>query len=194
MVSSHHTSRTDWITAVCTLLIACTGIVALAYAHWQLKQDHDEAQVERLLGFVRQYDQEPLVSYRKLYAEKRLANVTDPDSEYQLLDFFETVGDLTDKGYLDVSDVWENFAGDVEPLYSDTRDMIEQQRNPTFYNHFVGLAQRMQAMEKSNGADPTPYSKEELRGYWQDESEIIAGAPALHRKRGKPASSVERPQ
>src|SRR5215469_10641363 len=109
-VESHSKNRAEWITAICTLVMALTAILALGYAHLQLKQGHEEAQVERLLNQVHQYGEQPMVLYRKAYADQRLKGVEDPPEQYQILDFFETIGLLVDRGYLDETDVWENFS------------------------------------------------------------------------------------
>jgi hypothetical protein len=117
-----------------------------------LKQDHEEAQVERLLNEIHQYEQEPMVTYRKLYATQRLKGVVEPIAEYHILDFFETIGLLVDRGYLDEKDVWENFGYVIFPVYADARDTIaeEQKADPTYYNHFVSLIERMRVLEKAN--------------------------------------------
>src|SRR5260370_37667762 len=99
----------DWLTATFTFILAATGIWALVFANQQLKQNREEAQVQHLLTLSAQYEQEPMVKYRKLYAQKRLAGSTEPPEEDRILDFFETVGLLVNRGYLKDTDVWETF-------------------------------------------------------------------------------------
>jgi hypothetical protein len=183
-VESKSKNRAEWITAICTLLMACTAIVALFYAYRQLKQDHEEAQVERLLNEIHQYDQEPMVTYRKAYGEQRLKGVVEPPAQYHILDFFETIGLLVDHGYLDETDVWENFGYSIFPLYADTRDTIDeaQKENPTYYNHFISLIARMRAVEKAQHGDTGPVTKEDIKEYWQDEAGLVSGAPPTTRK------------
>jgi hypothetical protein len=182
-VTSPVKSKAEWTTAICTLVMAFTGIAALLYAHWQLKQDHEEAQVERLLHELQQYDQEPMVTYRKSYADQRLKGVADPAQQYRILDFFETIGLLVDRGYLDETDVWENFGYSIFPFYADTRDTIdeEQKNNPTYYTHFVSLVARMRAVEKAQHGDTGPVTKDDVKEYWQDEVELVSGEPPIHR-------------
>jgi hypothetical protein len=157
---------------------------ALFYARSQLKQDHDEAQVERLINEVHKYDEEPLVTYRKTYAEQRLKGVVHPPAQYHLMDYFESIGLLVDRGYLDENDVWEDFAYSVFPLYADSRDAIdeEQKDNPTYYNHFVSLAGRMQAIEKAHHGNAELVTKDDLKEYWQDEANLVAGSPPTVRR------------
>jgi hypothetical protein len=178
-------NKPDWITAICTIVITLTGIGALVYAHFQLKQIHEEAQVERLLKEVDKWDQEPVVSYRKLCAQQKLQGVSDPYSEDQVLNFFETMGELVDEGYLNEQGVWENFSDDIEHIYSDAHVMIEKEQredDPTVYLHFVSLARRMLAIDKKKGLDDSLYDEGAIEQYWQQESQVIAGVPTIHRR------------
>lgn len=92
-----------------TAALAGATFYALFYAKAQIEEAHKEAQVQHLLGLVQQYDNEPMVTYRKRLAELRLKGEEEPDDLYNVLDFFETVGRLVDRGYLNESDVWDNF-------------------------------------------------------------------------------------
>ena len=177
-------NRAEWITALCTVLMACTAVTALLYAHWQLKQDREEAQVGRLLGELHKYDEEPMVGYRRQYAEERLKGVSEPAARYQLLDFFETIGLLVDRGYLDETDVWENFGYSVFPLYADSRDTIgeEQKDDPAYYIHFISLAERMQAVEKAQHGNVRAMTKEDFQEFWQDETKLVTGSPPSIRR------------
>src|SRR5260370_41744860 len=114
------------LTAIFTAIIAVTGVAALVYAHLQLREAHEEAQIQHLLAFDQQYRQEPMISYRRAYATKRLAGIEDPPEEGRLLDFFETIGLLVNRGYLNDTDVWETFGNEIMPVYADSREIIEQ--------------------------------------------------------------------
>jgi hypothetical protein len=175
----------DWVTPVCTAIIACTGVLALAYAHWQLKEAHEEAQVQHLLALEQQYEKEPMVTYRKLYAQKRLAGVEDPPERDELLGFFENVGLLVKRGYLRDSDVWELFSTEIFPLYADSRDEIEQDRkdDPPEYSNLTELVNRLEAIETSEKGTLAKPSKDDLKDYWKNDADIGAGAPMV---RGKP--------
>src|SRR5260370_14970882 len=112
------------LTAFFTAIIAVTGVVALAYAHWQLREAHEEAQIQHLLVFDQQYRQEPMISYRRTYATKRLAGVEDPPVETRLLDFFETIRLLVNHGYLKGTDGWETLGTEIMHFYADHRHTI----------------------------------------------------------------------
>jgi hypothetical protein len=160
------------LTAFFTAIIAVTGVAALAYAHWQLRESHEEAQVQHLLAFDHEFRQEPMISYRKSYATKRLVGVEDPPEETRLLDFFETIGLLVNHGYLSDTDVWETFGIEVMPLYADARDMIEQHQktDPTEYTNFVSLAQRVEAIEQERHGALVKPSKDDIKEFWQEEA------------------------
>ena len=52
-----------------------------------------------------------MTKWRRVVAEKRLKGITFPvDEALRLLDFFETIGLLVRRGYLDESDVWSTFS------------------------------------------------------------------------------------
>jgi hypothetical protein len=177
------------LTAFFTGIIAATGAMALTYAHWQLREAHEEAQIQHLLAFDQQYRQEPMISYRKACATKRLAGVEDPPEEDRLLDFFETIGLLVNHGYLNDTDVWETFGIEIMPLYADARDMIEQDQkeDPSVYTNFVSLAQRMESIENEHHGALVKPSKQDIKEFWQDETTITLDQPAPRHPRAAPS-------
>jgi len=76
----------DWLTGVFTTIIAFISVAALIYARLQLKEAHEESQVQHLLSLQQQ---EPMVTYRKVYANKRLSGVEDPPERYKMIVSFE---------------------------------------------------------------------------------------------------------
>ncbi len=174
---------TEWLsserlTTFFTAIITITAVWALIYAHWTLKQAHEEAQVQHLLSFIQQFEQEPMVTYRKFYASERLREIQDPSQQYDLLNFFDTLGLLVRRGYLNESDVWECFSYWAFPLYADTRATIEQDQkdDANVYSNFITLVERLKHIEaKHHGSTDRP-SKDEVREFWQGESQIVAGS------------------
>ena len=71
----------------------------------QLKDKREADQVQHLLTLVSEFDQEPMATYRRALAEKRLKGERDPIELYRVLDFFETIGLLVNRGYLNEEDV-----------------------------------------------------------------------------------------
>jgi hypothetical protein len=173
------------LTAFFTAIIAITGVAALEYAHRQLTEAHQEAQIQHLMAFDQQYRQEPMISYRKAYATKRLAGIEDPPEETRLLDFFETIGLLVNHGYLSDTDVWETFGNEIIPLYADARDMIEQEQKTDLaeYTNFVSLAHRVESIEQERHGALVKPSKDDIKEFWQEEAAIGVDAPAPRHKR-----------
>ncbi len=102
-----------------TAALAGATFYALFYAKAQITEARAEAQIQHLLVLEQQYENEPLVTYRKRLAERRLKGEEEPAELYKVLDFFETVGRLVDRNYLSESDVWDNFAYPVLILNAD---------------------------------------------------------------------------
>src|SRR5215472_467869 len=147
----HFRSPELW-TAVFTGVLAASTLVALIVAYQQLQELHAESQIQHLLALEQQFNQEPLLTYRRGFAEKRLKNQDDPNDLYNLLDFFETVGLLVRRGYLDESDVWNTFSYSAFVLNADARQTIEQDQrdDPTSYTDFTFLVTRLQLLESKN--------------------------------------------
>ena len=98
-----HLSRPDWWTAIFSGILAVTAVGALWYARDQIKETREEsevqikearqqAQIQHLLVLVNEFDQEPMATYRRGLAQKRLKGTdSDPMELYRLLDFFERI-------------------------------------------------------------------------------------------------------
>jgi hypothetical protein len=174
-------------TAIFTGVLAATAIVALWYAHRQLSAAHAGAQIQHLLQFDRRFVEEPMVTYRKLYAQKRISG-GDPFPEAErLLDFFEMIALLVKRGYLKDTDVWETFSLGIFPLYADTRDAIEQDQkdDPTQYSHLVSLVARLKEIEVEQHGNSDKPSKEDIEDFWDVEASIGVGTPSRKRKRSR---------
>ena len=143
--------KPEWLTATFTGVIALTGVLALNYAKGQINQARDEAQVQHLMGFEREYKSEPMATYRRVAAQRRLAGVDEPAEEAELLNFFETVALLANHGYLKDTDVWETFSYDIFALYADDRENIEQDRkdDPNEYQQLMVLIPRLEVIEQA---------------------------------------------
>src|SRR5260370_24058705 len=171
MTETRHRFGPDFWTAVFTGLLFLTTFVALIVGYRQLKEFHAESQVQHLLALDQKFEQEPMLTYRRGLAEKRLKNEADPDELYPVLDFFETVGLLLGRGYLDESDVWNTFSYPVFIVNADARQIIEQlqREDPTTYAEFNSLVERLQRIEAQNHGTSAHPSKEEIADYWKQE-------------------------
>ena len=180
----------DAVSSLATAVIAVTGVLALIYASEQLKQSRETEKVKHLVEFTREFDSELMCEWRKSLAEKWLKGDEYPDETQRLLDFFETVGLLVRRGYLDAHDVWNTFSDWMFNIYATFRDDIEQvQRDQeNYYTDFCALLERLRTIEHKEGGDSDLPSKEEIKEFWQEEATIVSGSPMKRRKKAKPKS------
>jgi hypothetical protein len=169
-----------------TAALAGATFYALFYAKAQIEESHKEGQVQHLLMLVKQYDNEPMVTYRKRLAEQRLKGEEEPRDLYNVLDFFETMGRLVDRGYLDESDVWDDFGYPVLLLNADSGKLIQdyQREDPAAYSGFTSLVKRMAQAESEHKGALQHISTDDVMNFYKEESSVGAGAPI--KMRGRP--------
>jgi hypothetical protein len=183
----------DVVGAAATWVIAITGVVALIYASRQLKQARETEKVKHLVEFTREFDSDAMSKWRKIVAEQRLKGVGYPDEAQRLLDFFETIGLLVRRGYLDDNDVWGTFGYWMFNIYTDFREDIEQfQRDDdTYYQDSCELLERLRQIEHKKGCNDDRPSRDEITEFWEDEAKVVPGPPMNKRKRAKATSKKE---
>jgi hypothetical protein len=183
----------DCTTAIATVVIASTGVCALIYASKQLKQAREAEKVKHLVEFVREFETEPMSQYRKTTAEKRVKGTSYPPEAQKILDFFETIGLLERRGYLDVDDVWSSFGYWMFNIYADFREDIEQEQrvDKTYYLDSCELLQKLQKIEEEEGGSDGRPSKEEILDFWRDEAKTIAGSPLRKRRPRKTKPKID---
>jgi hypothetical protein len=191
----------DCTTAVGTAVIAVTGVCALVYAGRQLTQAREAEKVKNLIEFIQEFEREPMAHYRRTVAEKRIKGTVYPPEAQKILDFFETIGLLVRRGYLDADDVWSSFGYWMFNIYADFREDIEQEQrfDKSYYQDSCDLLKRLQKIEEESGSSDDRPSREEILDFWHDEVKTIVGSPlrkrkprALQPKTGGDASKVER--
>jgi hypothetical protein len=175
----------DTVTAGATLAIAVTGAWALIYASRQLKQSREDEKVRHLVEFSKEFDSEPMVTWRRKVAESRLQGEAFPDEAFRLLDFFETIGLLVRRGYLDEDDVWSMFSYWMFNIFADFREDVEQIRrdDDVYYGDFCDLIERLRVIEKESGGTDDRPSKDEIKEFWTDEANTLPGAPMKKHRR-----------
>jgi hypothetical protein len=80
---------------------------------------------------------------------------------WELLNFFETIGLLLRRRYLNCDDVWEMMSYYVFPLYWSTKAIVEKVRNEdgnTLSNFEYLYAYLAKAEKKHHGISPEPSS------------------------------------
>lgn len=183
----------DWWTAIFSGILAVTAVGALWYARdqiretrqdseVQIKASRQQAQIQHLLTLVNEFNQEPMLTYRRGLAQKRLSNKdSDPTESYRVLDFFETVGLLVNRGYLNEEDVWEEFGLWILSINADSkiRSNVERERkdDPTVYANYQSLVERMQRIDAARHGTSSHKSQEEVMDFYRDELRIGGGTP-----------------
>jgi hypothetical protein len=163
-------------------------------ARAQLNEARDEARMQHLVDESVRFDQPPLVLSRIALARKRIdirrgalrpLDADNPPSEmFDVLNECDHVGILTQRGYLDVHDVWNelgywllNFYADAEPaVLADRKD------NPDSESACSWLIEQMKPFEtRYNAGRDLRLSHADLYGFYLEESKAVAGAPLPHR-------------
>ena len=186
---SHRIARPELWTAIFTGVLAVTTVGVVWYAHAQITASHEGEQIQHLLALVNEFDQEPMATYRKGLANKRLNSKDDDPLElYRVLDFYETVGRLVDRDYLNEEDVWNQFGYWVLHLNADSdirkNTDYEQQRNPNEYAEYLSLVARLQRIDAAHGGNLSHLSRDDVMAFYREEATIIGGTPITH---GRPA-------
>lgn len=155
------------------------------YAHSQIEEAHDEAQIQHLVTLVGQFDQEPMATYRKGLADKRLnTKDDDPPELYRILDFYETVGRLVDRGYLNEEDVWDEFGYWVLNLNADTamRENVEyeEKQNLNEYAVYQRLVDRLLKIDNAHGGHLSNLTANDVADFYKEELTIVGGTPISH--------------
>ena len=181
------------VTAFSTFLLFAAGAGALIFANRQIQESREQSKIQHLVEVVQQFDQSPMVDFRKSLADKRLDAKhkillpLDPDNvPYEMsdvLDFFEHMGLLEKRGYLDKNDVWDEFSDFMFPLYADARPYIdsEQKKDRAEYANFAQLMKEMEQIEaEKEGGTVKPQSQEDIRDFYIGEAEDQPGALPTH--------------
>jgi hypothetical protein len=179
-----------WFTA--SRIIALTSIVALVFAAWQIRRARKLAQIQHLLQIDREFTGEALVSYRTELARKRLKGEAEPMELYRVLDFFETIGLLVRRGYLDAYDVWSMYSHWMFNVYADFKSLISEYRleDSSYYAEFASLLKELERIEHQESGKLNPPTKEEIDEFWEEEGGLKPGS-RVPRKRRKPSEKHE---
>jgi hypothetical protein len=179
------------ITGYSTLAIAITGVLALVFAYDQIRESHDQAQIQHLIELVNQFDQKPFTDLRTKLALSRIDRKHEalvplkpddaPDEMYTILDFFDHVGLLEQRGYLDKSDVWAEFSSYLFPFYADAQPVIyeEQKATPATWQNVALLMKDLQDVDarKENSISSNQTTQDDLYSFYLGESSTQPGQP-----------------
>jgi hypothetical protein len=172
-------SLTDWLTSISAVLTAGTALLALGYAHVQLRSSHQQARVQHLLTFCHSYVNDPMTTIRSISAAKYLTGESDSSEMGELANFFEQIGLLVDRGYLDKNDAWEMFGYAAIPVFETCSTWIEDLRlkDVNAFTHFKNLYLGFVETERKNGGHEFHLDHSAIVKYWDSEREVKPGAP-----------------
>lgn len=138
---------------------------------------------------VNYFDSPTFVAVRKNLAWKRLAqdgNLTpldpsDPPPEmYAVLNYFDYIGLLQERGYLDEDDVWESFGYWIDFYYADSIQVIAEERkkeSKNDYKKFEALAKKMQFLDDRKGEEPGVPPPKRIADFYSYEKDQPIGEP-----------------
>jgi hypothetical protein len=178
----------EMITALATSVLALTAVAALGFTIIQLRRSRESDRIKHLLSFIHDFECDPIATVRRTVGEKFLAGEKYPVEAQNLLNFFETIGLLVRRKYLDINDVWSSFSYWMFYIYASFRDDIEQEQREdgTYYGDFCKLIERLRKIEKTKGCKDDRPSADEVRDFWEDEVKVVVGQPLRKRKPRKP--------
>ena len=148
------------VEALANSCLVLTSVGAISYAGLQLRHEREYrsvANLEKQLGF---FLSENFVAARRRLAQARL-DVTEPEapvlkpweldsppvSVFEVLDFYEHLSLLVNKGHLDVYDVWHTFYEWAQPVYVDMQSLIESPES-AYAEHYNDLQKLMRQMDE----------------------------------------------
>jgi hypothetical protein len=181
-------------TALASLALAVFGGLALVLAWWQIRELRAAAKMQYLDQLVHRWDYE-MVEARKGLALRRLdenkksvrpLDLNDPPTEMvKILNFYEHLDLLVDRGFIDREDVWSEFSADMFPFYADAHSYVDQKQkdSPSTWGGFTDLMEDMRRLEKewNDGAEDHSDAADIL-GYYQDEADLEPGSPDVPKK------------
>lgn len=178
------------------LFVAATA--AIVVAKRQLTQFHEQNQVEHLESLLKQFDAEPMISFRAALAHHRIdasnqrlrrLNADQPCPELEeILNFFEHVALLEKKHYLDLFGIWHTFSYWIFYYHADAREYIEQEQkeDKTFFDDFCTLVDKLYPIEKEKGGKSFMPSEDDRYEFYENEAKRVPGSPPIKsRKRQK---------
>jgi hypothetical protein len=181
-------SNWEKASVISSWLLVLTGLGALWFADYQIRESREEAKVQHLVEELNEFDHPPYSDDRKTLALQRMdarqealkaLNVDDPpDAMYNVLNFFEHVSLLANRGYLDKEMAWSDFSYWMFNIYADSRPLIDAERkyDPAEFSELTKLMEDMRQIEikEGHGVDDHP-SQDDILGFYQSEASFKPG-------------------
>jgi hypothetical protein len=184
------------LTAIGTLLLAAIGALTLVFVRTQIKDFRKESRVKRIVELVEQFECDPMATYRRDLAVRRIAGgtvesldvVNPPPEMHSVMNFFEHMGYLLEGGYLSLEDVTVEFHYWILHLWADTQRLIavEQTENPIYYEFFKKMVHQLLDYDRPGTGKLMPPNNAELLDFYAEESKLKTGSPLPRQKPPKP--------
>lgn len=177
------------VTALSSAAVAIMAFLAGFFTFQQISDFRDAAKIQHLAEESRAFDSPNFLSIRKGLASKRIDTAgklkeldpaNPPIEIYEILNYFDYLGLLHKRGYLDANDVWEVFGYWMDNFYADSLPVIKQEQkdSPNTYRNFEALAAIVRAIDKRRGEGTDPPSPEDLADFYAYEAAQVSGLPA----------------
>jgi hypothetical protein len=184
--------------AAFTIGLVVTAIVAIRVAKKQLNQFHRQNQVDHLENQIKQFESEPMTTFRAALAKHRIdasgktLKRLSPDESCPELDdilsFFEHMALLEKQNYLDLFGIWHTFGYWIFAYHADARDYIEQERreDATFFEDFCQLVEKLREIEIAKRGNWYMPSEDKRFDFYEVDCRRPSGSPPIKsRKRSK---------
>jgi hypothetical protein len=188
----------DKTTAISSAALAVIAIATLWFAWKQIKEFRGEAQIQHLAEVVHEFDDGPIdkklssLAKIRVDADKDVLRPLDgndaPGEMYDIANFFEYIGLLTKRGYLDKDDVWDNFSYYLFDFYADARPMIEaeQKKDADTFSDLTWLMDQMRTIEdQKHGGRQSHVDQDDIKdfysGYLNTEETLPSRHPSRHK-------------
>lgn len=158
-----------------------TGIAAIYFAYRQIENERAYRRIENLEEQMNRFDSAPLADHRRGLAENRLDGTKTklrtldvenvPNSAYEILNFFEHVASLVDKGHLNLYDVWHTFDYWATAYYYDLHEVIEVEQcdDQSSYCDFVKLISELRKIQVQETGRENAWLQDELVAFYDTE-------------------------
>jgi len=119
---------TDW-----PQIILASGTWALVFATlWlvkgQLSTVKEHVKIQLYLELRKEFDRDPLLKSREIFAGQLLDNKPHEELNQAVLNFFEDMGMLLRRKYLDREMIWDTFGHFAKMWWSASKDYIAKER------------------------------------------------------------------
>jgi len=174
----------DW-----TQIIIAGGTVAVAVFTWrlvsgQLSVAKEQVKVQLYLEIRKEFDGDRLVSARKRLAQQLLKDPSSDDLQEDVMNFFEDMGMLFRRGYLDREMIWDTFGYYARMWWSACKDYIlgERARDETFFTDFGLLVEQIcvdEAKKLSKARANLEPSQSDIKEFLEGEAQLYVDPPAV---------------